>query len=415
MMYHLDINKKVLAKILSAVIRKKQTVLSCDANNIVWQDVVDQADRHNVTTLVHYFVIQNAEIQIPGYIMEALRKKSLSEILEQERNYLAFGEILRKLTGSNVSVITLKGLFLRNLYHESWLRTMCDYDILVRPEDLEKAAVILEAAGYKKAHSEDKHVVYMHPHFMRVELHKSLISSDRYKNLSEFEENVWKGVVPAKVCDVDVLTLDITDHAIYLVLHMATHIKSGGFGLRQLCDWVLFIEAYKDEIDWDRFGVYIESMGMEIFTRVLFETCRKYFGLETPQGWREAGDDLQEVADRLILDIFDSGVFGNDSTERIAANRMLYYTEGAEVKTPLQKVQTLLSLFFPRAEKLDVRFGYARKHRLLLPIAWLHRIGHTIVRRDMEVSEKTSVFRTNRAAKIYTERSLLLQQLDLLK
>lgn len=409
----LDLNKKILIEILSAVIRKK-TDLSYDGN-IDWIAVANEADRHQIISLLYYFIVKCPEIRMPDYIREGLRKRCLFEITEQERNNLAFGEILRKMVDSSISVVILKGLFLRDLYHEPLLRSMNDYDILIRSEDFEKVAAIMKDAGYEKADREDKHAEYTHPHFMMVEIHKSLVSVDRFENSSEFEDKVWKGVIPAKINGVDVLTLDPTDHAIYLVLHMASHIKISGFGLRQLCDWVLFIEAYNREIKWDTFSRYVKSMGVEIFTQVLFEACHKLFGLKVPQEWGSEDKSLQETADRLVIDIFESGAFGNDNNDRTTANRMLYYAEGAEAKTLIQRIRTLVTLLFPKADKLDIRFGYAKKYRILLPVAWSHRFIHTIIRRDINIFEKTAVLRSKKAAKICTERSLLMQQLGLLK
>lgn len=408
----IDISQKSLIKILSAGIRNTRVVPSC-YSCIDWQTVAYEADRHKVAPIVYYSVMQNSDIKMPDDIKEKLRRKFLFEIREQERNYLAFGEILKKLTDSNISVVILKGLFLRDLYHEPLLRSMRDYDVLVKPEDFEKVAFIMENAGYKKAYREDKHAKYSHPHYMLIEIHKSLIPADRFKNSSEFEEKIWKSVIPAKVSGVDVLTLDPTDHAVYLVLHMAFHIESSGIGLRQLCDLVLFIEAYRHRINWDTFNGYIKLMGVETFTQALFEVCHRLFDLEVPHGW-ECDEGLKEVADRLILDIFESGVFGNESNDRITANRMIYYSDSTEIKTFRQKIQTLLSLFFPKAEKLDIRYQYARKHRFLLPVAWIHRFAYIIIRKDISISEKLAVFRPKKASEIFTNRSLLLRQLGLI-
>jgi hypothetical protein len=410
----LDVNKKTLLEILSAVIRNKKANLSCDGN-IDWTVVANEADRHKVTSLLYHSIVQNAEIHIPDDIKEELRIKFLFEITEQESNYLAFGEILRKLAESNVTVVILKGLFLRDLYHEPLLRSMNDYDVLIKSEDFKKVTAIMKETGYEKVNREDKHTEYSHPYFMMIEFHKSLVSADLFENSYMFEEKVWKGVIPFKVCGADVMTLELTDHAIHLVLHMASHIKSAGFGLRQLCDWVIFIETYSREIDWDIFNRYISSMGVAVFTQVLFVACHKLFDLKIPQELSYENKSIQEAADKLIVDVFDSGVFGNDDKNRKTANRILYYTGGSEAKTLMQRMRILLVLLFPKAENLDNRFRYAKKYRILLPIAWMHRFLHTIIRRDIKFSDKTAVFRPKKAIEICTERSLLMQQLGLLK
>jgi len=409
-----DNNMKTLIEILSASIRNKKTSLLHD-RDIDWQSVAYEADKHKVTALVYYFLMQNPVICVPDDIKERLRQRTLIEVTEQERSYLAFGEIVRKMVDSNIPVIILKGLFLRNLYCEPWLRSMNDYDILVKAEDFDKAGDILEKAGYNKVHGDDKHFEYLHPHLIGVELHKTLASSDVCKNLSDFERKIWSYSVPFKVGGSDVLTLSPTDNAIHLVLHMATHMRIGGFGLRQLCDWVLLLETYSSKIDWDIFDKYIKSFGLEIFTQALFKVCNDLFILKIPRGWDIEDKSIQEITDKLILDIFDSGVFGNESVDRVTANRMIHYNEGVEANTLPKKIQAHLSLLFPKPEKMNIRFGYARKYRFLLPVAWIHRLIHTIIRKDLNMLEKLAAFRPKRASEIYNKRSSLLHRLGLLK
>jgi len=411
----LNINQKALIEILLAGLRNRKTNLLYD-DIMDWQVVVKEADRHRIIPLVYYSIMKSPDIKVPDYIKEMLKNKCLFEITEQERNNQAFGEILRKMTDFGISVVILKGLFLRDIYPEPWLRSMCDYDVLVRSEELEKIAAIMKTAGYKKTNKEEKHVEYIHAQYLAIEFHKSLISADRFENSSEFEQKVWMNVIPAKVFGTDVLTLNPTDHAIHLILHMASHIREAGFGLRQLCDWILFIEAYNQKIDWDTFTRYIRSMNLEIFTRVLFKACQKFLYLEIPYRWECNDESMDEVAEKLILDIFDSGVFGNDSNDRITANRIIHYTDGAETsKTLRQKIRTCILLIFPISEKLDTRYKYAKKCRVLLPAAWIHRFVYNMIRRDITVSEKLAVFRPKKTSEIFSSRRMLLYQLGLIK
>lgn len=143
-------------------------------------------------------------------------------------------------------------------------------------------------------------------------------------------------------------------------------------------------------------------MDLEIFTRALFEACHKLFGLNVPEGW-ECDERMNDTIINFILDVFNGGAYGNENYDRITANRMIYYSEGSEVKTSGQKIRTLLALVFPRSDKLDVRFAYAKKYRMLLPLAWIHRFIYTIVRRDIDISEKIAIFRPKKSTEIYAE------------
>ena len=376
---------------------------------------MSDAFKHNIAALICKSLIDSGSSNcLDKYFFDKIYKQSLYEITSQECSILSFSNVLKKIADSNIPVIALKGLVLRNLYPDPSLRSMSDYDICIRPIDIDKTIQIIQNEGYKTTCDIDKHIICQHPIYKCVELHSSLLSEKYSKKCSEFEERAWSKSLPINLFGISVLSLNPTYQLIYLVLHMATHIKRSGFGLRQLCDWVLFIEKYKLEIDWNEFRDYIRLMGLKVFTDVLFKASYQLFCLETPQAWYIDADVSQDIVERFILDVFESGVFGKEDNDRITANRILHYTGGSESKTSHQKIKAILTLLFPAAEKMDVRYEYAKKHKILLPFAYLHRFAYSVFRSDISFSEKLTIFRPKKASEIFTNRSLLLRQLGLI-
>ncbi len=406
-------NKRILVELLSAAIGKGRFSPVSHAD-IDWPGVFAEAKKHQVLPLL-YPVLSDCGLCscISGESLEELRNASLFDGKEEESKYFNIRMILSGLYNANIPVIVLKGLVLRELYPHPCLRTMTDVDLLVRPEDMDRAANVLKKMGYRADIDQDKHAAYTHEFFSAIELHRSMEPLGMLENYDCFEEHAWKHAIPVNVSGVQVLSLERTDKMIYLVIHMASHIISSGFGLRQLCDFVLFIEAYKEKVDWCRFYSIIQNLHLENFTNAVFEVCHKLFDLTLPLKCNMKENNSELVANDLMMDIFDAGVFGLDDKDRITANRMLYYSGGSEAKTPGNRLRIFAQLFFPNADKLDVRFGYARRYPILLPAAWIHRFFYNLFRRDIDFTEKTAVFTPAASTVIYSKRSALLKELGL--
>jgi hypothetical protein len=56
------------------------------------------------------------------------------------------------------------------------------------------------------------------------------------------ESKVWTHSVTKTIGDAYVLCLGTEDFLMHLCLHMAVHMRCGGFGLHQLCDLLLLAE-----------------------------------------------------------------------------------------------------------------------------------------------------------------------------
>lgn len=65
-----------------------------------------------------------------------------------------------------------------------------------------------------------------------------------------------------------------------------------------------------------------------------------------PEGW-ECDERMNDTIINFILDVFNGGAYGNENYDRITANRMIYYSEGSEVKTSGQKYEHYWLWFFP--------------------------------------------------------------------
>jgi hypothetical protein len=407
-------NNKILVELLSAAIGKRTFYPDSHAD-IDWPGVLSDAEKHQVLPLLYPLLSEiGLNMGLSGNILEGLRVTSLYDGKEEERKFFEMGKVLGCLSDANIPVIVLKGLIIRDLYPYPYLRTMSDADLLVRPEDMERAGNVLEGMGYKKGPIIEKHTDYSHTTLPHIELHRRLLAEIQSSYGGDFEEAVWSRAATVHIGGIEVLSLCQRDKALYLLLHMASHIISSGFGLRQLCDLVLVLEANQDVINLDELLKTASTLHIEVFAKSIFRICSLLFDLRLPQNIRSilAEDDLSDKS--LMTVIFEGGVYGRNNSEDFAINRMIFYSGGQNPDADKLKFRYIRKIFFPVVDKLDIRYQYAKEHRWLLPVAWIHRLFYSLLRKDLDLSFKSAVFKSIAPTENYKKRVALLKRLGLL-
>jgi len=406
-------NNKILVELLSAAIGKR--AFSPDSHaDIDWQGVFSEAEKHRVLPLLYPVLSEFClNTGLSGNLLKELRKASLYDGKEEERKFFEMGKVLECLSDANIPVIVLKGLVIRALYPYPYLRTMSDADLLVKPEDMDRAGNVLAGMGYKKGPVIEKHTDYSHATLPHIELHRRLLAEMQFSYGGDFEEAVWSRAVTVSIGGIEVLSLSPQDEVLYLLLHMASHIISSGFGLRQLCDLVLVLEANQDSINLEELLKTASALHIEVFAKSVFRICSLLFDLRLPQNIRSllAEDDLLDKG--LMTVIFEGGVYGRSNSEDFAVSRMIYYG-GDITDADAGKFRYILKILFPALDKLDIRYQYAKDHHWLLPVAWMHRMFYSLFRKDLDLSFKSSVFRSAASTENYNKRVALLKRLGLL-
>lgn len=143
------------------------------------------------------------------------------------------------LCGAQVPFIFLKGASIRAYYPEPEMRTGCDIDVLIHPEDIGGAAQRLTDAGYRKTGEGGHDVRFTSPCGVLVEMHFTLMEERQYPKLQPLLKRVWEY---ASSADTDGFCRTLTPEFAYFyhIAHMIKHYVYGGCGIRTLMDlWVL--------------------------------------------------------------------------------------------------------------------------------------------------------------------------------
>ena len=93
------------------------------------------------------------------------------------------GDVARRLAGSAIPVMPVKGALLQHwLYDDPAERPLTDVDLLVPPEDLDRAVMLLQRAGYRRAgRSSIGAVIMQTPLGIALDLHPRLFDRARYR------------------------------------------------------------------------------------------------------------------------------------------------------------------------------------------------------------------------------------------
>lgn len=391
----MDNNQQQLVYLLSSAIRG-QKVENNKISNLNWKVVLEYAKKQDIYSII-FPLIKNIDTKYrpDKEFMDEWKRQTILAGMTQIQNINKVSTVLRRFYEEGIKVMALKGLVLRDFYPFKELRTMGDTDLLIQEENRDKAKKILLQMGYIEHHSDLKHAVFLHEKFLPIEMHWLLIDTNHFKYAEYLEKSIWESVDNINICGVKVLVPSLENQILYLLLHMAVHFIYSGFGLRQLSDLILLVEARKNEINWDHFVKSAKYCKIDNFAVVIFHICRKLFGLEVYPKYPKVYDTKllnNKYIDMIIDNIFTGGafdgVFGKTNVKLSYGNLVSYYENQNQCNKYIGKLKYLIGLLLPPPQRLKESYKYIRKYPILLPIAWVHRLVYCIIRKDYSVDEK---------------------------
>jgi hypothetical protein len=264
----------------------------------VWQGLVACASQHGVLGVIDRQLI--AQPQLPSDIRETTERRIAIDQLWQEHMARELQDVVGALAQAGVASCAMKGPVLAaRLYPASTIRHCFDIDLLVRPEDLDRAIAALTGAGYttetgisatyKRLHAH--HFGFSRPATERIELH--------------FRAYAGFGVVlPAELLFDRAERFRLTDQLSVLApfpddefLYLATHAAGHSFiRLLWLYDLKCLVRRYPS-LDWDRIAHRADELG--VATPVAYTTRLLHDWLGVPAGDLPARLQRRAVRTRL--------------------------------------------------------------------------------------------------------------------
>ena len=380
----MNLIQKQIIDLLNASIHN--TVPKLDySKDINWDEIIDEANAHSITGLIYPALKNIKNNNIDKDVINKLKKFTFYSAIRQSNHIKATAEILQLFNENNIPVIVLKGLVVREYYPKPDLRTMCDSDVIIHKEDLAKVRELLLERGFHEEEDAGHHIAFLRNGF-NLEIHWTLANETFRKGQECFQESIWDDAMKVKVGGVDTLSLSLEDLTLHLCAHMASHMAISGFGVRQLADLVLVVEHKGKEINWSEFKEKAEKSGLTQFSIGMFKVCNYLFGMEIPKELNiKSKNEDDEIIKLVVNDIFTGGVYGQ---------RDLSFSFRAQVgydiddDSTFSMIKRYIQVILPPTNKLSDRYAYAKKNKILLPIAWIHHIYVGITTKEYDSDSK---------------------------
>lgn len=311
--------------------------------------------------------------------------RSLASVVYEYEKYKCIRRVLSLAGQKGIPFIIFKGCVLAGLYPQYIQRSSCDTDIFVYDVYRQQAIDMLVEAGYviNEEHSKEQVCVLRYSSFPHtIELHTCLWEDYQGKRLDILESmnlTAKEKLITLETCGFQVMTLGYEEHLIYQLFHIIKHFSLEGIGVKYLADITLYVDAYGKYIDFEQFWDRLEQLDYAKFAHYLFAICIEFLGMDSSileNRQMEMGEELYE----FMLDLFNGGVFGGEKKDswQILGMMTPYFT--GEKKGAKSRLTRKLAVIFPRARDLQDHYAYARKHPILLPVAWVHKAVNYLIK-----------------------------------
>ena len=379
----MDVKRELLLPVLKAALKNEKVSWEKELTSQVWIELFQIAGKHKVLPMIYEAVYGcPAARNIEPQIWLSVKQQTKRAVMLQTMKTSDFLGMFEHLQEAGIQALVVKGIVCRNLYPNPDYRVSGDEDVLVPAEQFDRCHQALIRYGMQPSNpAQDMQTAYEVPYGkpdspIYIELHKCLFppESSAYGDLNRFFDGVYERSIKLSVDGKQIVTMGYTDHLFYLICHAFKHFLHSGFGIRQVCDIVLFANVYGREVDWIKILDQCREIHADLFTAALFQIGQKYLTFDPvkagyPQEWQEIQVDEQLMLD----DLLDAGIYGGGTMSRKHSSNITLNAVSSE-KQGKKAGHSVLKTLFPSAKNMEGRYTYLKKHPYLLPVAWLTRI-----------------------------------------
>lgn len=297
---------------------------------------------------------------------------------ERKRRRAAY-KLIQLLTEQGLNPIIIKGECLAALYPDPLLRESVDTDIFfIDAKNCEKAFTFICNNGGKPADSgEGKHTAVTYHDAGRVELHHSLFDKDFYELHLQKEMVISEPTEKLQIGSYTLTTLGKNSSVKYILCHMIHHFLFNRCDMRQIFDVLVYIRAYKNEIDTDELMQFLKNTHYKGIFDAIIGVGIQYLGFT-----KEELYDVNyspSIVEEFLSDIFNGCIKGlwTNNSEKNARGFGVFEVELSNKKrTVLHRIpiKRIVNVLIPKKELLFSQFEYCKRNRMLIPIAWANNI-----------------------------------------
>lgn len=344
----LTISQKYLIELSRAAVFDEDPTVPPEG--VDWKYIFNKSNEQNIVGLVASAVLRLPEEVQPDN-SQAWNDIMMQTMFVMGRRFAEFEKMMGVLKKNGIEPICLKGAVIKDLYPVPELRTMGDFDVLIKKEERQRVKDIFGSMGY-----EIKDYTFFSG-MSNENVHWEVFTTleEEFNNNCEYWESMLRENV---ISDVNGrLLLNPTYEFLYVIVHMAKHFVGRGCGLRNILDIVLAANFRYAEIDFDAVYGYCHELGIGRIFEYIVLVLGNCFGIRLPV-------TVPTLDDELFMDyVLSYGIYGQDVAGVTFAERILNNNSNGGI----------INALFPGFDLLKNEYSYLKKSKLLLPVAWMHR------------------------------------------
>lgn len=273
-------------------------------------------------------------------------------------------EVCAVLDASGIPCAVIKGAAADIHYPLPTARSMGDIDILVKPTDYRRAMVLLVEMGCTLRDDRNPRHADLNKDGITIELHQHYASIYQPELSSQLDGMLFDAFDRRNIASIEGYwfhMLPTLENGIVLIEHIDHHMPSG-LGLRQIIDWMLYVDRNLDDEAWfGGFETIMENLGLLKLTVTVTRMCQLYLGLRKDIIWCQLADE--NLCHRLMEHILQQGNFGRKHDRR---------TLGAV--GVLNVLDKDLNFFQVLQRHGCYNWKSLKKYPWLKPFAWLYQL-----------------------------------------
>ena len=286
-----------------------------------WGAVMSLAQAQAMTGLVGDALLRNTDILsvLPPKLVTRLQNVPLEHVGMHTVLNNTLIMVVTHLRAHGIEPVLLKGQGLARYYPVPQLRQCGDIDLYVGEDNYEKT---YEALAPVVTTIDDRDVLKVGKHFhakvgaVLLEIHRFAdvhLSSELNVVFQKFaDEGLTRNLVPMDFGGVSVNTPADGFNAYFVFNHLWHHFMTEGVGLRQICDWMMFLHTHRGTLSPE----YIESVLNGMHLRKPWQSfgclCVQMLGLPV-EDMPLYDSSMSRKAGHILKTILAEGNFGNQT------------------------------------------------------------------------------------------------------
>ena len=330
------------------------------------QHVFDEMKQHVVAALLTPYL---STADMSSELKEKWKRYSVQQIAYNTNNTYEQSQL-----ALTVPYVILKGTAASQYYPHPEYRTLGDIDIMTGREDFDKAYQQLLESGFQIIQKAEREISFQKNGII-IELHRFFASLNSPEQSKYLDDLIIQNITPTHI-------LPDMINGLVLLEHISQHMEHG-LGLRQIIDWMMFVNKCLPDEKWPEFEEKANNIGLKTLAIVTTRMCELYLGLPG-RNWCEEADI--QTCEQLMEYIMACGNFGNKwtSDSDVGQNVFMY------IRKPIAAIKWF-------QERGLANWNAAKRYPILRPFAWFYQ-GCRYIVKGFEQEGSTSAIRAEYAS-----------------